>query len=71
MSENEKFGGVDLDVIKMHAQLPELLAKLSYHDVPKTLEYIRYWGEKSKTINFMYEGVSDALLKYEPNENGE
>lgn len=69
MNDKEKFGGVDLDVIRMHAQLPELLAKLSYHDVPKTLEYIRYWGEKSKTINVMYEDVLEELLKYERNED--
>lgn len=69
MNDKEKFGGVDLDVIRMHAQLPELLAKLSYHDVSKTLEYIRYWGEKSKTINVMYEDVLEELLKYERNED--
>ena len=69
MNAKEKFRGGDLDVIRIHAQLPELLAKLSDHDVPKTLEYIRYWGEKSKTINVMYEDVLEELLKYERNED--
>lgn len=52
---------MDLNVIKMHAQLPTLLAKVSEFDEQLALSVIRDWGAKSRTINSMWEELNDAI----------
>lgn len=46
---------IDPIILKKRIAIPELIAKLTYHNESKAIEYMRIWGEKRMTITKLYD----------------
>lgn len=52
---------IDLDILQKRQEIPMQIAKLSYQDEDKALQFMRLWGEKKITITEIHEQLSTAL----------
>ncbi|TYR82127.1 hypothetical protein FZC66_00580 [Priestia megaterium] len=57
----EKQFFIDPEIIKKHAYLPEMLAKLSYQQPEEALRLLRNWGEGNQPVKSLFEEVTDLL----------
>ena len=54
------------EVIKMHSQLPIMLASVSRFNPELTLEVVQAWGDGTKTIREMFKILNDAIQGCNP-----
>lgn len=59
--DDKKVFPIDPELVKMHSRLPVLLAELSHKNERAALEFLRAWGEGTKTIRKLYKEITDHL----------
>ncbi|MEK3955642.1 MULTISPECIES: hypothetical protein [unclassified Psychrobacillus] len=52
---------IDPILLRKRMAIPELIAKLSYQNQTKSIEYIRIWGEKRMSITELYGLLTEEL----------
>jgi len=52
---------IDPIILLKRGAIPGLLAKLSYQDQEKAIEYMRIWGEKQMPISTLHSALENEL----------
>lgn len=52
---------IDIEIVKRNAEIPKLIAKLSYYDKELAIKYIRHFGEMTMPITPLHEKVIGSL----------
>jgi hypothetical protein len=52
---------IDPIILMKRGAIPELLARLSYQDQSKAVEYMRIWGEKKMPITTLHDVLVNEL----------
>lgn len=52
---------IEPEILAKRSEIPSLIAKLSYKNESKAVEFVRMWGEKRSPITEIYEELKEAV----------